>query len=118
LLRDLIAISNLPAAVFLLIKALADPALLGTVLAGDTWRPWRTLLIASTSTSAPCFASSRQEIFGADDRRRRAAASSRRDTYSGTENKSLAQSSKSSTGMPAKLPASSSRSLYIHRYIA
>jgi len=28
-------------------EALADPALLGTVLAGDSWRAWRTLLIAA-----------------------------------------------------------------------
>src|SRR5437016_3496905 len=27
--------------------ALADPALLGAVLAGDTWRTWRVLLIAA-----------------------------------------------------------------------
>jgi hypothetical protein len=35
-----------------------------------------------------------------------------------TTNKCLAQSSKSRTGMPATLPASPSRSLYIYRYIA
>lgn len=28
-------------------RALADPNLLGTALSGDSWRPWRTLLIAS-----------------------------------------------------------------------
>ncbi len=28
-------------------RALADPALLGTILAGDSWRAWRTLLIAA-----------------------------------------------------------------------
>ena len=28
-------------------RALEDPALLGTVLPGDTWLPWRTLLIAA-----------------------------------------------------------------------
>ena len=28
-------------------KALADPRLLGTALPGDSWRPWRTLLIAA-----------------------------------------------------------------------
>ena len=28
-------------------KALSDPQLLGTALQGDSWRPWRTLLIAA-----------------------------------------------------------------------
>jgi len=28
-------------------KALGDPALLGNVLAGDSWRAWRVLLIAA-----------------------------------------------------------------------
>src|SRR6185436_2158047 len=28
-------------------KALSDPNLLGTAIAGDSWRPWRTLLIAA-----------------------------------------------------------------------
>ena len=28
-------------------QALADPALLGTVLPGETWAAWRTLLIAA-----------------------------------------------------------------------
>src|SRR6516225_10544665 len=28
-------------------KALADPHLLGRALSGDSWAPWRTLLIAS-----------------------------------------------------------------------
>jgi hypothetical protein len=28
-------------------KALSDPALLGNALAGDSWLPWRTLLIAA-----------------------------------------------------------------------
>ena len=28
-------------------KALADPRLLGTAFPGDSWRPWRTLLIAA-----------------------------------------------------------------------
>lgn len=27
-------------------RALSDPALLGAVLAGESWRPWRILLIA------------------------------------------------------------------------
>ncbi len=27
-------------------QALADPALLGTVLSGDSWKPWRILLLA------------------------------------------------------------------------
>jgi hypothetical protein len=28
-------------------QALADPALLGGVLEGESWKPWRTLLIAA-----------------------------------------------------------------------
>ena len=28
-------------------SALTDPGLLGNVLAGDSWRAWRTLLIAA-----------------------------------------------------------------------
>jgi hypothetical protein len=28
-------------------KALSDPHLLGNSLPGDTWKPWRTLLIAA-----------------------------------------------------------------------
>ena len=32
-------------------EALSDPNLLGTAIAGDSWRSWRTLLIASMGES-------------------------------------------------------------------
>ena len=33
-------------------EALSDPNLLGTAIAGDSWRSWRTLLIAAMGEAA------------------------------------------------------------------
>ena len=56
-------------------EALSDPNLLGTAIAGDSWRSWRTLLIAAMGEE---LREDEREIFSQADRpRARAAATCR-----------------------------------------